>query len=143
MGSAPGYGAEHLPPSTPSRQPASAGRHLGTEPMLYTGTAAGAFSPTPHTSLPRTTQEAFLLLLLHFNTLFTLPTKGTANVFLSVTHPGFRCSIEKQKSSKSSCKHQCFAALSSCPVGVTAANRNCKQRPNGNESGRQKGVKTK
>lgn len=81
--------------------------------------------------------------LLHFNTLFTLPTKGITNVFVSAIHPGFRCSIKKRKSSKSSCKHQCFATLSSCPVGVATANRNCKQRPNGNESGRQKGVKTK
>ena len=144
MSSESGYRAQHLPPSTPSQQPVSAGRPLGTEPTLDMGMAAGLFSPTPHASLPRTTQEAFLLLLLHFNTLFMLPTNGIANVFLSVTRSGFRGSILKKKeSSKSSCKHQCFATLSSCPVGVAAANRNCKQRPNGNESGRQKGVKTK
>lgn len=97
MASAAGYGAGHPPPLTPSQQPASAARPLGTAPVLDTGMAAGPGSPTPHARLPYATQEAFLLLLLHFHTLFMLLAEEIANVLLSATRPGFRCSIKKNK----------------------------------------------
>ena len=108
--------------------------------------AARLFTPTSHASLPRATQQALLLFLLDFNTLFMLLTKGIANVFLSVTGPSFICSINKKKKKKAPKAVASISALQRSRLVqwvLTAANRNCKQRPNGNESGRQKGVKIK
>lgn len=73
-------------------------------------------------------------ILLHVNTLLLLLKKG---IFLS--HAGFTCPIKKEAPKATG---SIRALLQPCPMGVPRANRNCKERLDGNESGRQKGVKT-
>lgn len=73
-------------------------------------------------------------ILLPFNTLLLILKKG---IFLS--SPGFRCSDRKEAPKAMG---SIRALLQPCPVGVPRANRNCKARLDGSESGRQRGVKT-